>query len=218
MKARIEEKEHGEATVEALIKLKQSVKMRNRGHRDNSKQHSPGKQSWSKRLKQRKELQDIVIEQNLSSRQSSARNSAIMSPKGSQRQPERLEQPTFQKEIQDLDKKISQVPYSNVFAATSKPLGQYRQEALSKRSISGSLATLSQRDLYAYFAKISWPQKLYKDPIPMSNSYINPNMTPNRCIGDSDQVALQKLDQVVLSTFIAFYLGSQQIKKDLDKK
>ena len=80
----------------------------------------------------------------------------------------------------------------------------------------GQIDTLCQRDLQAYFTKISWPKKLYSDPIPQSESYTAPHLVPNPCISDSDDVAMKKAESVIKNNFMAYYLSTDSKKNTKD--
>ena len=60
--------------------------------------------------------------------------------------------------------------------------------------------------MHAYFTKVSWPKKLYKEPIRQSLSYTNPWLVPNGSIGDSMDVAAKKAETVIQNNFIAYYI------------
>lgn len=60
------------------------------------------------------------------------------------------------------------------------------------KTIGGRLSTLSNRDLHAYFTKISWPKKLYEEPIEMSESYTNPHIIPNSTPADTPEIKKMK--------------------------
>lgn len=107
-----------------------------------------------------------------------------------------------------ISERLSQLPYGNIFNKAAEPINPKQSE--SNRSLAARLHSLSQRDLHAYYTKISWPQKLYTDPIKMSESYTNPNTAPNPCIKDSDEVAESKQAQVLVNDFMAYYLDGKK--------
>jgi len=81
--------------------------------------------------------------------------------------------------------------------------------------MAGQLDSLNARDLHAYMTKISWPKKIYREPIPMSESYSNPHLQPNPCVGDSDFVVEYKKDQKIKTMFMQYYLEIAGHKKEI---
>ena len=63
----------------------------------------------------------------------------------------------------DIDEKLSELPFNNLFEKMDAPFKKKENGVL--KSMAGQIDTLCQRDLHAYFTKISWPKKLYQDPI-----------------------------------------------------
>ena len=88
------------------------------------------------------------------------------------------------------------------------------KEKTSVKSLAGQIDVLNPRDLHAYFTKISWPKKLYTEPILQGESYRNPNLTPNPCISDSEGVAIRKAESVIKNNVLAYYvLAEAKVEK-----
>lgn len=144
---------------------------------------------WSTRILDQKHLSVTLTETNLSNSEVASLKppSARQTPSNSGRR----RTPQSSKEDKDvIQERLTNLPYSNIFSQASKPLGQKKQE--SNKSLGGRLTQLNSRDLNAYLTKVSWPARLYKNPVRLSESYTNPHMQPNPCVGDSDEVAVAK--------------------------
>ena len=69
--------------------------------------------------------------------------------------------------------------YRRIFDKAQGPLKQGNSNKPESRSLGSRIQRLNSVELHAYYARISWPAKLQREPIKRSESYLNPNMTPN---------------------------------------
>ena len=202
MKEKANERRHGEATSKALLKLRIATAKRQKMKSPQMLTSTKGVVPWSTRILDQKHLSETLTEINLSNSQtSSLRASMAQTPLAVHRRSPQL----VESEKDAIEERLTSLPYCNIFSQAAKPLGQKKSD--SNKSMGGRLTQLNSRDLSAYLTKLSWPAKLYKEPIRLSESYTNPHMQPNPCVGDSDEVAYAKKQQVITNDFLAYYLG-----------
>ena len=86
------------------------------------------------------------------------------------------------------------------------------------------LNSLSNRDLTAYLTKLMWPRKLTEEPLQCSESFLNPHLVPNKCVGDTDLQTELKQQKVQQYEFLIQFLQKRKAeqadrvqKKESDK-
>ena len=77
--------------------------------------------------------------------------------------------------------KMEQVEPIQMNAWKSKP------ELQSMKQMLHSVNGLTNRDIVAYMSRVSWPKKLKENPYPCSESYLDPHISSNGHILDSQE-------------------------------
>ena len=114
--------------------------------------------------------------------------------------------------IEDI---LNEMPMNDLFNMSLKHFGIPKLD--SKKSMAGRLNDLASREFNAYLTKIAWPQRLYREPIPYSESYSNPYLVPNVSILMSDDI--ERKEQKIKNDFIDFYIkGGNRAPKFFEEK
>ena len=79
-------------------------------------------------------------------------------------------------------------------------------------TMNSMIRTLSNRDFGSYMTRISRPRQLFRKQIQCSESYLNPNIVPNRHISDSELQAAAKQNKRKDIEYIRHYIYKEREK------